>query len=190
MSTLYRAFSHLALSFPIESPFFPLIDGQNFKLNKGYIIDYYSQGDSGLKVVPVEGCGQNRSLGGKLYINLKWNGDTFKVESASITESGSSSGENSVSIPLLETDSKGVKEIYVRENIHWMMIPKPQDKERAGILTFDKEGEGPGGKGKLKWIQFESSEDKPEVVGGSKEKIKMIPTSKCPEEEGGGEGTQ
>ena len=82
MSILYRAFSHLALSLPIESPFFPQIDGQNFKLNKGYIIDYYAQGDNGLKVIPVEGCEQSRSLGTKLYIYLKWSADSFKIDSA------------------------------------------------------------------------------------------------------------
>lgn len=184
MSLLYRAFSHLALSLPIESPFFPKIIGQEFKLNKGYIIDYYSLGDNGLKVIPVEGCDQARSLGTKVYIYLKWSADTFKVDSASITESASGSpDEDAVYIPLCETDSKGIKEIYVRENIHWMMIPKPKKKDQAGVLTFDKEGEGPGGQGKLKWIQFEGSEESIEVVGGSKEKVKLIPTSKCPDEQ-------
>ena len=184
MSILYRAFSHLALSLPIESPFFPQIDGQNFKLNKGYIIDYYAQGDNGLKVIPVEGCEQSRSLGTKLYIYLKWSADSFKIDSASIAESASGSvSDDSVYIPLLETDTKGIKEIYVRENIHWMMIPKPKDKNKAGVVVFDIESEGPGGKGKIKWLQFESANPNIEVVGGSKEKVKLIPTSKCPDED-------
>lgn len=182
MSILYRAFSHLALSIPVECPFFPTVEDGNVKLNKAYVIDYFSKGDGGLKVLPVEGTGNTTQSTGKLYLKITWNPETFAVQSASVSGSAGGDEENSVSMIVCETDSKGIKEVYVRENIHWMMIPKPKDKTAAHVLVFDKEGQTPGGPGQIKWLKFEAGEGQIEVVGGSKEKVKLIPTSKCPEE--------
>lgn len=180
----------MGLSFPIESPFFPQIsDDSTVKLNKGYVIDYYTKGENNsIKMVAVEGTGDTSSHStGKLYLKINYNGDTFAVESASVSsEPAAADVENVICMLVCETDSKGIKEIYVRENIHWMMIPKPKDKTKSGVVVFNVElGEGqtasPGGAGRVKWLQFQTDSDEtPEVIGGIKSKAKLIPTAKCP----------
>jgi hypothetical protein len=182
-----RVFPEIGLTIPIDGAFTAqeTKDGNTTKLkfNQAYVIDYYSMGNGGLKTVKIENMEEEYSSGGDFFVALEYDGDTFKVGSASFRKGGGSAEEeNKIYIPICKTDNNGIKEMYVRENIHWMMLPKPSDKEKAGVVIFDKDGNTPGGKGKIKWLQFEDEEEI-NVVGGKKEKVQLIPTFECKDEE-------
>ena len=149
---------------PNGIPFFPHFYGEGSErlvaFNQGYVIDYNAKSNaSGLRKIEVQNCAEYVAAPSrKFFVKIQCAASSSAVESAEIYSIGAGQevdvpdnfhysavgldGESAYLggvgifyIPLCETDSLGgIKNLNIRENIHWQKINFQTVGEGVGVL--------------------------------------------------------
>jgi hypothetical protein len=144
----YLNYASLGLIIPSGIPFFPVFSGSGddakVKFNQGYVFDYQAASSDGVKKIKVDGMDAefNAKEDSDFCVEITTGPDTAKVNSAILKKEKASSsdsfhfsakgldgedtaytnGEGVFRIPLGKIVNGSIKEIYLRENIHWQKI--------------------------------------------------------------------
>jgi hypothetical protein len=150
-----RNFAYAGLSFPSETPFFPVIFNdtgtlRKVKFNQGYVFDYQSYGESGVEKIAVS-MEEEYPAEGKFYVKISTSAKDAAVANAELIKGETNAGKDwhysadnigdninvyttglgNFQIPVCSFDTNGnLENVYLRENIHWQKInfannPKP-----------------------------------------------------------------
>ena len=151
-----RNFHYAGLSFPSESPFFPVVyngsgGSKKARFNQGYIFDYQYTRDSGVKKIKVE-MDDEYSADGDFYVDIITEPDSAKIKSATLKKGAMEQEENfhysaqNLGMPTVYTEGVGkfqvpacsfgdngvIENIYLRENIHWQKINFANEPSGSG----------------------------------------------------------
>ena len=148
----YHSYIGAGISVPSESPFFPHINGNLVSFNQGFVFDYQQKESGCMKTIPVEmGESYNLDDGSIFYVQITTPINSAQVYNASVTQAALPSDESSsfhysaenldgtglyeykdkdglFVFPMCDFEKDPdtyrwfVKNITLRENIHWQKI--------------------------------------------------------------------
>jgi hypothetical protein len=151
-----RNFPYAGLSFPSESPFFPVVyngsgGSKKARFNQGYVFDYQSLENSGIRKIKVE-MDDEYPAEGDFHVDIITESDSAKVKSAELKNSSPeeelnfhynaqnlgglsvyTEGVGTFKVPACSFGENGIIEnIYLRENIHWQKINFANEPSGSG----------------------------------------------------------
>jgi len=142
-----RTFPYANFSIPSESPFFPVVfntvgNVKKVRFNQGYVFDYQSYNSSGINKISVA-MEDEYPAQGDYYVKITTGPKTAKITTAELVQGNQdaadsfhysaenldpslavyTNGEGNFQIPACSFESNGaIKNVYLRENIHWQKI--------------------------------------------------------------------
>jgi hypothetical protein len=158
----YNCYPHAGIAVPSETPFFPVVytkeEDTIVEFNQGYLIDYQQKNEKALKTFKVSEMDAPITLDGgdKFFVRITTEENSAKIAAVALEKINEAdmpddfhfSANNldnseiyedksgNFLIPVCEFDNtKKIKSIFLRENIHWQKINFSNTESEAGAAT-------------------------------------------------------